>query len=198
MKALILLGTLKEKGPSNTAVLSEFAIRYLKKEGIVCEVVRLAEYNILSGSYIKLTTPDDFPAIYEKILEADILLFATPIWWNSHSSELQRVIERLDEVYDIIEEGNPSPLDGKLGGIIITGDSDGVEHITGNIANFFTCVGVTVPAYASLGVIWEGHTKGKRTPKAELLKYYEEEYGQDAQGMAQAFAKLGSLINRGG
>lgn len=196
MKALILLGTLKEKGPSNTAALSEFAVGYLKKEGIECEVLRLAAHNILPGSYIRLTTPDDFAGIYKKILEADMLLFATPIWWNNHSSELQRVIERLDEVYDIVESGKPSPLNGKLGGVIITGDSDGVEHITGNIANFFTCVGVTVPAYASLGVIWEGHTKGKRTPKAELLKYYEEEYGQDAQNMAKSFARLGSLKNR--
>jgi multimeric flavodoxin WrbA len=193
MKALILLATLKEKGASNTAALTEFSISYFKKEGIECEVVRLAEHNILPGSYIKLATPDDFPAIYQKMLEADILLFATPIWWNSHSSELQRMIERLDEVYDIVESDKPSPLDGKLGGVIITGDSDGVEHITGNIANFFTCIGVTMPAYASLGVIWEGHTKGKRTPKAELLNYYEEEYGQDAESMAKSFAKLGSL-----
>ncbi len=190
MKALILLATLKEKGPSNTAALSEFAIKYLKQEGISCEVVRLAQHTIKAGSYIKLQTPDDFPALYDKILEADILLFATPIWWNSHSSELQRVIERLDEVYDIVESGKPSPLEGKLGGVIITGDSDGVEHITGNIANFFTCVGVTMPAYASLGVIWEGHTKGKRTPKAELLQYYENEYAQDAQSMAKSFARL--------
>jgi multimeric flavodoxin WrbA len=193
MKALILLGTLKEKGPSNTAILSEFAISYLEKEGIVCEIIRLAEHNILQGSYIKLNEQDDFAGIYEKILEADILLFATPIWWNSHSSELQRIIERLDEVYFIVESGKPSPLDGKLGGVIITGDSDGAEHITGNIANFFTCLGVTVPAYASLGVIWEGHTKGKRTPKADLLKYYKKEYAMEAENMAKSFSRLGSL-----
>ena len=191
MKAIILLATLREKGPSNTLVLTDFAISYFEQEGIECEVIRLAEYNITTGTYIKLDKPDDFPAIYEKILAADIILFATPIWWNSHSSELQRVIERLDEVYDIINEGKHSPLDGKFGGVIITGDSDGVEHITGNIANFFCSLGVTVPAYASLGVIWDGHAKGKRTSKANLLKYYKKEYAQDAEAMAKSFAKLG-------
>lgn len=190
MKALILLATLKPKGPSNTAILSDFAISYLKKEWIECEVLRLAEHTILPGSYIKLGTGDDFPAIYEKILDADILLFATPIWWNSHSSELQKVIERLDEVFDIIESGKPSPLEGKFGGVIITGDSDGVEHITGNVANFFCSLGVTVPAYASLGVIYEGHAKGKRLTKAALLKYYEKEYGRDAESMAKSFSGL--------
>ena len=190
MKALILLATLKEKGPSNTAVLSEFATGYLEKEGIECETIRLAEHSIIPGTYIKMDTPDDFPVIFKKILATDILLFATPIWWNNHSSLLQRVIERLDEVFDIINKGKPSPFDGKLGGVIITGDSDGVEHLTGNIANFFCSLGITVPAYSSLGVIYEGHAKGKRTAKAALLKHYKAEYAQDAESMAKSFAKL--------
>jgi len=190
MKALIILATLKEKGLSNTEVLTEFASEYLTKEKIDCEVIRLAEHTISPGSYIDVGTGDDFPGIYDKIIDADVLIFATPIWWNNHSSELQRVIERLDEVFDIIEEGKPSPLEGKLGGVIITGDSDGVEHITGNIANFFCCIGVTVPAYSSLGVIWEGHGKQKKTTRAALRKYYRKEYAQDAEAMAKQFAKL--------
>jgi len=192
MKALILQGTLKEKGTSNTAALSDFAVGYLEKEGIECEIIKLAEHSIGRGSYIQSDPEDDFPAIYEKILQSDILLFATPIWWNSHSSEIQRVIERLDEVYDIINQGKDSPLDGKLGGVIITGDSDGVEHVTGNIANFFCSLGLTLPAYSSLGVIWEGHAKGKKQTKANLLKYYKKEYEQDAQAMAKSFAKFGA------
>jgi multimeric flavodoxin WrbA len=192
MKAILLLATLKEKGPSNTAVLSEFAVGYLEKQGIECEIIRLAGHTIVPGTYIKMDTPDDFPALYEKILGSDIVLFATPIWWNSHSSLLQRVIERLDEVFDIINQGKPSPLEGKLGGMIITGDSDGVEHLTGNIANFFCSLGITVPAYASLGVIYEGHAKGKRTAKATLLKHYKKEYAKDAESMAKSFAKFAS------
>lgn len=190
MKAIILLATLKQKGISNTAVLTDFVIGYLQKQNIESEIIKLTEHTILPGTYIELDTPDDFPEIYQKILQADVLLFATPIWWNSHSSELQRVIERLDEVFDIINQGKPSPLDGKLGGVIITGDSDGVEHVTGNIANFFCSIGITVPAYASLGVIYEGHAKGKRTTKATLLKHYKKEYVQDAKSMAKSFSKL--------
>lgn len=192
MKAILLVGTLKAKGRSNTDVLTEFAVSYLEKQKISCEVIRLAEKDIRNGTYITMDAPDDFPAIYKKIVEADILFFATPIWWNNHSSEIQRVIERLDEVFDIINEGKDSPLDGKLGGVIITGDSDGVEHITGNIANFFCSIGITVPAYASLGVIWEGHGKLKKTTKAALMKYYTKEYGQDAEAMAKSFASLAS------
>lgn len=194
MKAIILVGTLKEKGVSNTAVLAEFAASYLEKESIDCEIIRLARLNISRGTYIEATIKDDFPSVYDKIIKSDIVIFATPIWWNSHSSEIQRVIERLDQVYDTIRAGKPSPLDGKLGGILITGDSDGAEHVTGNIANFFCSLGITLSAYCSLGIIWEGHAKNKKPSKTALLKYYEREYGKEAQAMAQSFAKLGRQL----
>ena len=189
MKAIILLGTLKNKGRSNTGILVEFLGEYLKEQNIDFEIIRLANHTIVPGTYTHMNVKDDWPDIYNKIIEAKILLFATPIWWNSHSSELQRCIERLDEVYDVILAGKDSPLDGKIGGVIATGDSDGVEHITGNIANFFCSIGVTVPPYTSLGVIWEGHAKNSKKTKAQILKYYKNNYAKDAQAMAESLKK---------
>jgi len=189
MKAIILLGTLKSKGRSNTETLVEFFGEYLTKQNIEYEVIKLPDHNILPGTYTHMNTKDDWPDIYNKILEAKILLFATPIWWNSHSSELQRCIERLDEVYDIILAGKDSPLDGKIGGVIVTGDSDGVEHVTGNVANFFCSIGVTVPPYTSLGVIWEGHAKDAKKTKTQLLNYYKRTYAKDAEAMAESLKK---------
>lgn len=189
MKAIILLGTLKNKGLSNTETLVEFLGEYLTKQNIEYEIIKLADHHIVAGTYTCMETKDDWPEIYNKILEAQILLFATPIWWNSHSSELQRCIERLDEVYDIILAGKDSPLDGKIGGVIVTGDSDGVEHITGNIANFFCSIGVSLPPYTSLGVIWEGHAKDAKKSKPQLLNYYKQTYAKDAQAMAESLKK---------
>lgn len=191
MKAVILLATLKNKGRSNTETLTEFLGGYLTQQNIDFEVIKLANHHIVPGSYTHMDVKDDWPEIYEKILAAKIILFATPIWWNSHSSELQRCIERLDEVYDIILSGKDSPLDGKIGGVIVTGDSDGVEHITGNVANFFCSVGVTVPPYTSLGVIWEGHAKDSKKTKSKLLSYYKRTYAKDAQAMAESLLKAG-------
>lgn len=189
MKAVILLATLKKTGISNTEILVDFFSSFLSKQNIDFEIIKLIDHNILPGSYTHLDVEDDWPAIYDKIIAADIILFATPIWWNNHSSELQKCIERLDEVYDIINSGEDSPLDGKLGGVIITGDSDGVEHVTGNIANFFSCLGVTVPAYTSLGVIWEGHGKDSKKTKAQIKQYYTKNYSEDASAMAESLAK---------
>lgn len=191
MKAIILLGTLKAKGRSNTETLVEFLGTYLTKQKIDFEIIKLANHHIVPGTYTNMDVKDDWPNIYQKILDAKIILFATPLWWNSHSSELQRIIERLDEVYDMILVGKDSPLEGKIGGMIITGDSDGVEHVTGNIANFFCSVGIAVPPYTSLGVIWEGHAKNAKKTKSQLLKYYEREYEKDAEAMAESLAKFG-------
>lgn len=189
MKAVILLATLKKTGISNTEILVDFFSSFLSKQNIDFEIIKLVDHNILPGSYTHLDVEDDWPGIYDKIIAADIILFATPIWWNNHSSELQKCIERLDEVYDIINSGEDSPLDGKLGGVIITGDSDGVEHVTGNIANFFSSLGVTVPAYTSLGVIWEGHGKDSKKTKAQIKQYYTKNYSEDASAMAESLAK---------
>jgi multimeric flavodoxin WrbA len=189
MKAIILLATLKKNGRSNTETLIEFFKPYLDKQKIEYEVIKLVNHTIVPGTYTRMETKDDWPDIYQKITDAEILLFATPIWWNSHASELQRCIERLDEVYDKILANEKSPLEGKIGGVLITGDSDGVEHITGNITNFFCSIGITVPPFTSLGVLWEGHAKDSKKTKKQVLDYYNKTYAKDAKAMAESLSK---------
>lgn len=185
MKAIILLGTLKKEGLSNTEVLSEFLAGYFKKQGIGCTIIKLVEHNILAGTYSDMGEGDDWPGILKQILAADIIVFATPIWWNNQSSEIQRVIERLDELHDEILEGKKSKLEGKVGGIVITGDSDGAQHIIANISNFYNAIGIVLPPYASLSVLWEKQAKGEKPTREELLKKYEKDYASTAEKMVK-------------
>src|SRR5215211_5807231 len=154
-RALILLATLKKDEPSNTQDLCDFFVDRARQKDISCEMVKLVDHNILAGSYTNMGDGDAWPRIFEKILAASIVIFATPIWWSNQSSEMQRVIERLDELHDEILQGKTSRLDGKVGGIIITGDSDGAQHIIANIANFFNAVGLALPPFATLSVLSE-------------------------------------------
>ena len=188
MKAIILLGTLKTEGLSNTQTLSEFFSQYLESEGVLCEIIRLVGYKILPGTYLNMGQADEWPMIMKKIQQADILIFATPIWWTNHSSQTQQAIERLDEISDQIAEGKQSLLAGKAGGIIITGGSDGAQHIIGSISNFFNAVRVTVPPYCSLSVLTQEHEKGSKTTREELIAKYEKEYAQTAKTMAKGLA----------
>jgi multimeric flavodoxin WrbA len=195
MKAILLLATLKKEGQTNTGVLCDFFTQYLKKEGVSAEVIKLVDYSILPGTYLDMGEGDDWPQIFDKIKQADIILFATPIWWGTHSSQMQLVIERLDEVHDEIQEGKESQLAGKVGGIIVTGDSDGSQHIIGNIANFYNVMGISFPPQSTLTVIYEGHVKGEEQSPEELLKYYTEEYGDTAETMAKNLVTFASYNN---
>jgi len=180
MRALILLGTLKKSGLSNTATLCEFLARRMERQGITCETVRLVEHSIKAGTYSDMGAGDEWPGILRRILDVEILVFATPIWWGNQSSEIQRVIERLDELHDEILAGKPSRLDGKLAAIVITGDSDGAEQIIGHLCNFFNAIGLLIPPYATLSVLSERQAKSASPTREELLSMYESDYAATA------------------
>ena len=189
MRATILLGTLKKTGLSNTETLCEFLARRMEGEGIRPEVVKLVSHRILPGTYSDMGGGDEWPGILEKVLGSEIVILATPIWWGNQSSLIQQVIERLDELHDEVMEGKPSRLEGKVGGVVITGDSDGAEHVIANVCNFFNAVGLLIPPYATLSVLWERQAKGKNPTREELLNKYEADYAETADKMIRQLLK---------
>jgi multimeric flavodoxin WrbA len=193
MKALILLGTLKKDGLSNTQVLSEYLASKLKDRGIECNIIKLVEHNILAGTYTQMGKDDAWPKIFKEIIASDIIIFATPVWWGNHSSEIQRVIERLDEIHDKILSGQRSQLEDKVGGIVITGDSDGAQHIIGNISNFFNALGIILPPYATLSVLWEKQAKDQKPTREELMEKYEQDYASTTEIMIGQFKKFAQM-----
>jgi multimeric flavodoxin WrbA len=183
MKATLLLGTLKKSGLSNTETLCEFLSSRMAKQGIECDTVKLVNHRIEPGTSSHMGEGDEWPAILDKVLGAEILIAATPIWWNNQSSLTQRVIERLDEIHDQVMSGKPSPLEGKAAGIVITGDSDGAQTVIANLCNFFNAIGIVVPPYGTLSVLWERQAKGAKPTKEELMTKYEADYASTADKM---------------
>ncbi len=134
--------------------------------------------------------------VFEKILASDIVIFATPVWWGNQSSLIQRVIERLDEIHDEIMKSGKSKMINKVAGIVVTGDSDGAEHIIGNLTNFFIALGFTVPPFGTLTVLWSGLRKHSDKSKEEVLKYYEDTYSSTARKAAQNLAFMANLLKQ--
>lgn len=194
IKAVILLATLKKKEASNTQVLSEFLIEKMEKRGIECEMIKLVEHKILPGTYSDMGEGDEWPKILEKLLAAKIIIVATPIWWNAPSSEAQRVIERLDEIHDEILEGKVSRMAGKVGGVVITGDSDGAQSVIGTFGNFFNFIGMILPPYASLSVLSMVQAKGKHPSRDKLMEMYEKDYGKTADTMVDSLLEYSQKI----
>ena len=157
------------------------------------EIVKLADHNIKPGNCTNIDS-DDWLTILEKILNSDIVIFATPIWWGIQSSLAQRVIERLDELHDEIMETGISRLTNKVAGIIITGDSDGAEHIIGNLDNFFLALGLTIPSFGTLTVLCPGFAKNRDKNKEEKLKYLEDNCTSTAKKAAQNLTFMVNLL----
>jgi multimeric flavodoxin WrbA len=190
MKATILLGTLKRSGLSNTETLCQFLARRMGRRGIRCETVKLADHEIPPGTYSDMGGGDPWPGILSSLLASEIVILATPIWWATQSSLIQRAIERLDELHDQILAGEPSPLDGKVAGVVITGDSDGAQHVIGNLCNFCNAIGLLVPPYATLSVLWERQAKNAHPTEDELLRKYEADYGKTADRMIDQLVRF--------
>jgi multimeric flavodoxin WrbA len=160
MKALFLLGSLKRRDAgeySNTGVLCELLMEKLKEEGVESETVALVEHHIPPGTKTDLGTVDgkrdEWPGIFARMSAADIVVFATPIWWGNMSSLMQRVVERMDEVNDGLIKDGTSALLNKVGGMVITGAEDGTQNVIGSLGNFMAWNGLTVPPAPSLSYL---------------------------------------------
>ena len=198
LKAIFLLATLKRKRGggefSHTETLSELVIEELRSHNVASEIVRLVEYDIKPGTRSNMGPGDEWPGIQKKILAADIIVFATPIWWGNQSSLMQRAIERLDELHTELRETGKSRLTNKVGGIVITGEEDGEQHITGNIANFMLSIGVTLPPLCA--VSYQGDYA--RATKESLRKRFrgEKATARAAETMARNLAFFARVLRQ--
>jgi multimeric flavodoxin WrbA len=129
-------------------------------------------------------------------LDSDIIIFATPIWWGIQSSLIQRVIERLDELHDEIMDAGKSRLTNKVTGIIVTGDSDGAQHIIGNLCNFFIALGLTIPPFGTLTVLWSGFAKKSDKTHEEKMKYLEDNYTSTAKKAAKNLTFMANQLKK--
>lgn len=146
LKAFVLNGSLKRgKDLSNTEELSQLVIENMKQHKVSSETIRLADMNVPVGLGFKESDDDDWPMIVEKIKAADIVVFATPVWWGNRSSLMQRVIERLDALDEEYIASGRSALLNKVAGVVVTGSEDGAQATLGGIMEVLTFMNFTLP-----------------------------------------------------
>jgi multimeric flavodoxin WrbA len=194
VSAIFLLGTLKKKHQlSHTQVLCDVvAETFREKEKVESEIIRLRDYDIQPGTRTEIDN-DDWPKILDRVLAADIIIFATPVWWGIQSSLIQRAIERMDELNDELLATGKSRFRNKTGGIVITGGEDGAEHIIGNILNFMSWNGFTIPPAPS--VSWLGEL-GEDTREAFERKFRSKEVRQLAETFVRNQAFVARLLKQ--
>jgi multimeric flavodoxin WrbA len=148
LKVLILNASLKH-GPevSNTEEVSNLVIDEMNKLQIPIEskTIRLADKKIPVGLSFREGDDDEWPQIVDDIKAADIIIFATPVWWGGRSSLMQRVIERMDALDEEYISSGRSALYNKVAGIVITGSEDGALATMSSIMMVLTWMGFTLP-----------------------------------------------------
>jgi multimeric flavodoxin WrbA len=100
LKAVFLNRTLKRTPEvSNTQGLIDISKAIMEKNGVEVEVLRAVDYDIAYGVWPDMREHgwpnDEWPGILEKVLAAQILVVASPIWLGDKSSVCTKVIERL-------------------------------------------------------------------------------------------------------
>ena len=149
MKALIINGTLKRgDAVSNTHLLAEVVADELSQQGVEVEQVRAVNHAILPGVTDNEGKGDEWPAIYEKVKTADILVIATPTWLGQPSSVTQRVLERMDAMISATDDSGRPLAYNKVGGVVVTGNEDGAHHIIAIVAQALIDIGYTIPGQA--------------------------------------------------
>jgi len=146
LNVLVLNASLKHGDQlSNTQELAELVLESMKPHGVTSEIVRLSDMNLPVGLGFRESDDDDWPGIVKKIKAADIVIFATPIWWGGRSSLMQRVIERMDALDEEYIASGRSALYNKVAGVVITGSEDGALSTLGTIMMVLTFMGFTLP-----------------------------------------------------
>jgi multimeric flavodoxin WrbA len=81
--------------PSSTDAPVTQVLDELKSAGYEVDgPVRVADLDVLPGVSSDEGPGDDWPDLRRRILDADILVFGTPIWLGQPSSVAKRVLER--------------------------------------------------------------------------------------------------------
>lgn len=158
----------KEK--SSTEKLTLELLDELKKHGAQGTIVRAVDHNIKPGVTSDEGEGDDWPALRQRVVNADIIVMATPIWLGQPSSVAKRVMERMDAFLGETDDEGRMPSYGKVAIVVVVGNEDGAHHCAAELIQALTEVGFTCPPGSV--TYWVGEAQGdkvytdlKKTPK---------------------------------
>src|SRR6478609_9503343 len=100
LRALFINCSLKRSPEiSNTQGLADISVEIMRSQGVTVDGIRAIDHDIATGVWPDMTehgwAVDEWPAISEQVMAADILVLCAPIWLGEKSSICTKVIERL-------------------------------------------------------------------------------------------------------
>lgn len=195
LNALLINCTLTPSpDPSSTDVLGRQVLNALAEHGVAGDVIRAVDHDIHPGVQTDMGNGDKWPPLRERVLAADILVFATPTWLGQHSSVAQRVLERLNaELGETDDQGRPILFD-RVALAVVVGNEDGAHHIAAIVFQGLNDVGFTIPAQGS--IYWNGEAMQKTDYKD--LDSTPEKVSQSITTAAANAAHLARMLRQSG
>ncbi len=146
------------KDASSSELLAQQVLDEMKQYNITSSLIRAVDHDIKPGVELDMGAGDAWPAIREQVMNADILLLATPIWMGQPSSVVKRVLERLDAELSETDDQGRLLTYGKVAVVAVVGNEDGAHHVSAELFQALNDVGFTIP---SIGVTyWVGEAMG--------------------------------------
>lgn len=177
--------------PSSTDAMISLLAAELQARGVdFAGTIRLADHQVKWGVTSDEGGGDEWPALRERILAADILIFGTPIWLGQLSSLAKLVLERMDAFLSETDERSRLPSFGKVAVAAIVGNEDGAHRVTADLFQALNDVGWTIPASAAC--YWVGEAMHKTDFKD--LPVVPEQVQQTAAMLAANTAHLARLL----
>jgi len=177
-------------GSSSSELIAQQVVDALAEHDVTGELVRLIDLDIKPGVETDMGTGDDWPAVRERIMAADILLVSTPIWLGHPASVAQRALERLDaEISQTDDESRPQVY-GKVAIAAVVGNEDGAHKVSADLFQALDDVGFTIPAGGV--TYWNG--EAMRTVDYQDLDDVPEQVKSTTATLASNAAHLARLL----
>jgi len=160
LSALFINTTLtRSPGMSHTQLLIDASAAIMTKHGVQVDQFRAVDHSIATGVYPDMREhdweTDAWPELFTRVLAADILVIAGPIWLGDNSSETKKIIERLYAHSGELNDRGQWLYYGKVGGCLITGNEDGIKHCASNVLYSLQHIGYSVAPQSDAGWIGE-------------------------------------------
>jgi multimeric flavodoxin WrbA len=130
LRALYINCTLKRSPErSHTQGLIDRSRSIMEQHGVAVDELRAVDHDIATGVWPDMTEhgwpSDAWPAIYRRVLAADILVLCGPIWLGDNSSVTKRVIERLYAWSSLLNDAGQYAYYGRVAGCLLTATRTG-------------------------------------------------------------------------
>ncbi len=160
LSAMFINTTLtRSPGPSHTQLLIDVSASIMSTHGVQVDQIRSVDHAIATGVYPDIRehgwSDDAWPELFERVLAADILVIAGPIWLGDNSSETKKIIERLYAHSGELNDKGQWLYYGRVGGCLITGNEDGIKHCASNVLYSLQHIGYSVAPQSDAGWIGE-------------------------------------------